>query len=320
MTGDDLGLVGVRAVHFAATALVSGGTLFWFLIAKPAFASATADNASTARAYRVKLTRLTAAGLVFCVLSGMAWLMLLAVNISGQKLTDVFIDHTVWVLLTETRFGSAWIARLFTAALLAACLVYLMREPTRNVWNSLPIGCAVFLMGSLAWSGHAGGTPSPLGDLHRLSDFLHLSAAAAWLGGLLPLALLLRLADRSADVGAVARVAALRFSTLGLISVGILLATGIVNTWMFVGGLPAFIGTRYGQLLLGKIALFAILVGLAAVNRMRLTPRLPDRRALRQLTRNALAEIGLGLIIIGIVSALGVLPPAAHMDMPAHMH
>jgi putative copper resistance protein D len=319
MIGNDLGLVGVRAVHFAATALAAGGTFFWFLIAEPAFAAASAENVSVARAYRLKLARMVAAGLAVCVLSGIAWLMLLAANVSGQKLTDALGDNTAWVLLTETGFGSAWIARLATAALLAPCLVYLLRRPAGPV-RFLAIGCAAFLMGSLAWSGHAGGTPSLLGDLHRLSDFLHLSAAGAWLGGLLPLALLLWLANRRTELGAAARVAALRFSTLGLISVGILLATGIVNTWMLVGGLPAFTGTQYGQLLLGKIGLFAAMVALATVNRGRLTPRLPDQRAARALTRNALAETGLGLIIICIVSVLGILPPAAHLDMPVHGH
>jgi copper resistance protein D len=117
MIGDDPGLVGVRAVHFAATALVAGGTCFWFLIAKPAFAAASADNTPMARGYRVKLARMIGAGLGFCVLSGVAWLLLLAANVSGQKLTDVFAEDTGWVLLTETRFGSAWIARLAAAAL-----------------------------------------------------------------------------------------------------------------------------------------------------------------------------------------------------------
>jgi len=62
------------------------------------------------------------------------------------------------------------------------------------------------------------------------------------------------------------------------------------------------------------------MVGLAAANRLRLTPRLPDPQASRQLIRNALAETGLGLIVIAIVGMLGILPPAAHVAMPGHMH
>ena len=78
MIGDDLGLVGARAIHFAATALTAGGTLFWFLIAKPAFAAAGAGGAGIARAYRRKLVRIIGAALAVCALSGLAWLLLLA--------------------------------------------------------------------------------------------------------------------------------------------------------------------------------------------------------------------------------------------------
>src|SRR5262249_56858630 len=73
---------------------------------------------------------------------------------------------------------------------------------------------------------------------------------------------------------ALARDATLRFSTLGLISVGLLIATGIVNGWILAGSVPALIGTGYGRLLLAKVALFFAMVAVAAVNRLRLTPRL----------------------------------------------
>ena len=46
-----------------------------------------------------------------------------------------------------------------------------------------------------------------------------------------------------------AQTATLRFSTLGILSVGTLLATGIVNSWYLVGSIPALTGTPYGRLL-----------------------------------------------------------------------
>src|SRR5262249_57226864 len=73
---------------------------------------------------------------------------------------------------------------------------------------------------------------------------------------------------------ALAREATLRFSTLGLISVGLLIATGVVNGWTLAGSVPALIGTDYGRLLLAKVALFLAMVSGAAINRLRLTPRL----------------------------------------------
>ncbi len=73
---------------------------------------------------------------------------------------------------------------------------------------------------------------------------LHLIAAAAWVGALVPLGAA-PCARREHDAAslAMARTATLRFSTLGIASVGTLLATGIVNTWYLAGSVPALIGT-----------------------------------------------------------------------------
>jgi putative copper resistance protein D len=68
-----------------------------------------------------------------------------------------------------------------------------------------------------------------------------------------------------------------------------------------------------------KIALFAAMLSIAAVNRFWLTPRLalspgsePPLRVLRRLTRNSMIEITLGLAIFAIVGALGTMHPAIH--------
>jgi putative copper resistance protein D len=115
-----------------------------------------------------------------------------------------------------------------------------------------------------------------------------------------------------------AQIATYRFSTLGLLTVGTLLATGLVNTWVLVGSPPVMFETDYGRLLLLKIALFVAMVTVAGVNRFRLTPRLPGKDPLRRLGRNVFVEIGLGLAIIAIVSVLGTLAPAMHRGMPMH--
>jgi putative copper resistance protein D len=78
--------------------------------------------------------------------------------------------------------------------------------------------------------------------------------------------------------------------------------------------------TGYGQLLMLKIAVFAIMLAFAAVNRFWLTPQLAispedgaERKALRQLTRNSVIEIVLGFTIFAIVGALGTMHPAVHL-------
>ena len=162
------------------------------------------------------------------------------------------------------------------------------------------------------------------GTFHRTADGLHLLAASAWLGGLLPLALLFAAARRKEISLAAARDATLRFSTMGVAAVGTLLITGLVSGRVLAGSVPALIGTDYGRLLLIKVALFLALVAVAAVNRLRITPRLvrqaaaggvPARaEALPALIRNCLIETTLGLAILGVVGALGTTPPGSHVQ------
>jgi putative copper resistance protein D len=153
------------------------------------------------------------------------------------------------------------------------------------------------------------------GGIHLAADVMHLIAAAAWVGGLLPLAFVLTVASKASSF-AVARAASLRFSDYGIAAVGVLLLTGPINTWYLAGSSRALTGTDYGLLLLVKIAFFLTMLAFATVNRLWLTPALaasagvrPPRDALRQLRRNVVLEIGAGAIILSLVAVLGVTPP-----------
>ena len=238
--------------------------------------------------------------------------------------TQVFSDGVLWTVLLHTTFGHDWLMRLALAAVLAAVLCWMSpKRAGRSGWTVAALLAAAFAA-ALVHSGHAAATSGWLGTFHRAADGLHLIAASAWLGGLLPLALLFA-ATRRGDIPlAVARDATLRFSTLGAISVGALLATGIVNGWLLVGGIPALVGTDYGRLLLIKLALFVAMVVIAAFNRLRLTPRLVRAAGaaiapvkgdgLRALARNSMIEATLGLAIVVIVGALGTTPPGSHVQ------
>src|SRR5262249_44093631 len=163
----------------------------------------------------------------------------------------------------ETRFGEVMLLRLLLALLLAAMV--LLRASRR-----LQLVASILLVVPLAFVGHAGAKPGPAGASYLSSDIVHLLAATAWLGALPAFALLLATAAAPSAV-AVTR----RFSTLGVVSVGALLASGLINGWNFVGSIEALTTTPYGRVLAGKIALFAAMVGFAAFNRRVLTPRLP---------------------------------------------
>lgn len=117
-----------------------------------------------------------------------------------------------------------------------------------------------------------------------------------------------------------------RFSNLGVVCVATLLITGVINAWFIVGSVAILLGSTYGQLLMVKVALFFVMVGIAAINRTWPTPKLTasalDARAkaARRLARNSLIEAGLGLAILALVGALGTLPPGLTDDHHMHSH
>ena len=293
-------LVLVRAVHFAATALAAGTVAFTALVAVPA-------NGVEANAFSARARWLVWSALVAAIASGAVWLIWLASDLFGASLVNVCLHGGARTVLTETRFGQVWIARLALALLLAGLL---FRPATR--WLQLAVAAA--FAGSLALIGHAGASPAGAGRVQLAADVIHLIASAAWLGALPALALLLHQA-RQIKGNTLVHAVVRRFSVAGIVSVAALIATGVINSWNLLSGPRDLVTTDYGRLLLLKIGLFAAMLGIASVNRFRLTPQLAAAdtpAAARALERNTLAEIGLGLCVFLFVGALGTMAPPVH--------
>ena len=319
-------LIAARALHFAAVISLSGVFAFECLVAGPAF-QRSGLGAADAAPLRRRLQWLVWASLALLLASGAGWLVAISSEMSGKPLGVALAQGAVTTVLTRTRFGEDWLLRLAFAGLLAMCLVAgtIRRARLGAVLGWARLVFAALMLATLAWAGHGAATPGPSGDFHLAADILHLLAAGLWLGTLPPLALLLAAArlDRNGRWAFVVRIAILRFSTLAVTSVAVLLASGLVNTWFLAGTVPALVGTEYGHLLLGKIALFLVMLAIAAVYLLRLTPRLATAAlnsrdivlcAVAHLRRNALLEATIGLVVLGIVGALGILPPGLHTE------
>jgi putative copper resistance protein D len=310
-------LVIARAVHLAATLLLTGGLTFRCFVAAPVFHGKA--GAALEAALRRRLAWIIWAALAAALASGAAWLVLLSAEIGGVPAAEAVSQGLPWTVLTQTTFGDAWTVRLEMAAVLAALLLVPMPNP--SLASAVDFICAMLaaaFAAGIAWSGHAAGMEGVDGAIHLTSDALHLVAAGAWLGALWPLALLLAAADRAGDpaTAAIACQATRRFSVLGMTSVAAILATGVINTWEILGTAAFSVGTDYNRLLVTKIGLFIAMVAIAAYNRQRLTPQLSsaddNARAMRQLHRNSLTETGLGLLILAIVAVLGRMTPHMH--------
>ena len=316
-------LIAVRTLHFTAAITLTGVFAFEGLVAGPAFRQSGSAPANAAELHS-RLDWLAWASLALALVSGAAWLVAVAAGMSGKPMSVALLQGAVPVVLIRTRFGEDWVLRFALAVLLGLCLLG-QRRRAGGALRWMALFLAGGMLASLAWAGHGAATPGPPGDLHLTADILHLLAAGLWLGTLPSLILLLAEARRTgdADWAAVARAATRRYSVLAVASVTVLLAGGMVNTWFLTGTVPALVGTEYGRLLLAKISLFIAMLLVAAVNLLRLTPRLADstsrtrnivRRTVARLQSNARIETALGLGVLAIVGALGTLPPGLHSE------
>jgi len=205
-------------------------------------------------------------------------LLLLRGSYTGSgKLGDVF-DLDLLGNVLQTKSGAALVSRLLLLAAAALFISVLFGaydkredEEKRDLTFGLAIGGTVVAAGlaaSWAMAEHASvglqtGIAMPV-------DVLHLLAVATWLGGLSALLVALYRSDTPVESAAVRR-----FSQVAFGSVVTLVATGVYQSWRQLGSWSAFTETRYGQLLLVKIGLVAVLVGIAFISR-RWTAQLAD--------------------------------------------
>ena len=241
--------------------------------------------------------------LVAAFVAGLAWLVFeTSVIVDTESFTQAMT--TVPSVLSDTRFGQ--VLALQSLALSGAAAAMVSRGPRGPTAAACFTGIACLLE---AGHSHAFAMSPGLSAL-LLSQALHLLAAGAWLGSLLPLFMVVRKAPLE-----IAEHAAGRFSVLGLVSVTILAATSVFQGWVLSGGLPGLTGTAYGAVLLTKGTLFAVLVALAARNRFQLTPALarPDGdRARRALVQSIVVETAIGLCVVLAAGVLSSLEPGMH--------
>jgi len=294
----------VRLVAFAAGVTLFGAPLF-VLYGLPR------ENAS-AGALRPIL--IVAAFLT--ILAATVGLVLQTGEMAGDPSAGLDLA-TLRDVLAGGGFGISMAVRVLAGLL--ALVPLIARRAGRGLWGLTAVLGAVSLA-AIAWSGHGGADEGAAGLVHALADVVHLLSAGVWLGALAALLLMLnqRSSSASSSVAVVDLHGALKgFAGVGSATVALIVASGLVNSWFLVG--PSHIGdfaySLWGRLLLIKLAVFTAMLGLAALNRFRLTPRLEatlasdPAAALGDLRRSLAQETAAGLAVLALVAALGRLAP-----------
>jgi len=246
------------------------------------------------------------------ILLSVLGILILAATLNGAALGDVDLA-SITMVVTATGAGTAFRVRI--AALATAFALGLQNRGSRVI-ASLTMLMGAIALSSLAWSGHGVMDDGPTGVIHLTADIVHLLAAGIWVGALG--ALLWQLLTANSDDAAASHSALAGFATFGTASVALVLASGLINSWLLVGpaNLLSLGGSLYGQLLLIKLGLFAGMLALATLNRFRLAPAL--RAALtngdvglatQQLRLSLTLETLAAVTILGLVAWLGTLEP-----------
>ncbi|MDU6412693.1 MAG: copper homeostasis membrane protein CopD [Yersiniaceae bacterium] len=291
-----LAWVACRDVHFLAVMQLFGISVFTRLLAPPPFGAVLLHRLRYWQGGAGVLTLITAC---------------LMVAVQGGLMGEGWQDVTafpIWVAVLDTAFGQVWRWHLLAAALLLLSLLL----PAERSRDMLILLAATALLVGLGSVGHAAMREGVAGVAQRANHTLHLLAAAYWSGSLLPLLFCLHF-SRCGPWRREAVRALLRFSTFGHLAVALVIATGVIDTWLIVQGWPLDRRSPYQMLLLVKAALVAVMVGLALYNRYRIVPRFTTApaQARRGVVRVTALLLGLSLLVILLVSVFATLEPVA---------
>jgi copper transport protein len=240
----------------------------------------------------------------------------------GLQGLDV-LNLSLGSLFTTAPWKAAVVTSLFQSLLIAAgAMIAAIVALRSHVAATAAMLSAFALIGvglSLASSGHAATAPPQW--LARPTVFLHGVSVACWIGALVPLTAMAR-----KPMSALLPILH-RFSRFAVPVVGVLVLTGFTLAIVQLQSFRALIETRYGIILSIKLALVVVLLGLAALNRFRLTPALAaDPANTKPLLRSILAECIVVVSILAVVAGWRFTPPpraliaATETPLALHLH
>jgi putative copper resistance protein D len=306
----------IRSIHIAASILLAAVFAFPLIVLKPV-TSGCREIDKFQPWFKATQDRLAVASWIMVIFSGFAWFELVAASIAGEVTPLGVSPEALKIILLQTQFGHLWLVRSGFCLAMGWLFFSRRREPLKALFS-------LAILGSLAWAGHAGANGSSAGLVALAGDLGHLTAAALWPGGLVPLVFVLCRERRAADNQRFVAEVVRRFSAVSLVVVAFLGATGVLNAYFIVGSVRALYVTPYGQLLLVKIALFLLMIGLGAWNLLIVKPGLirlamvESQRAssapklVESLVRSVTCETILAGGVLLVVGFLGVTPPPMH--------
>jgi copper transport protein len=295
----------VRWLYFLALALLIGGLGFRLLVARGPL-----PPRAEARFYK-----LVGLGIVAALEVGILAFILRAED-ALQLPFGKLLYGDLSPVASGTRFGTAFIVMTLGFALVSA-FVFLawLVDRTRLLWPAFALALA-FASG-LSLSGHSAADAGSSWK-SELADWVHLSCASLWLGGLVQLAVVVwPLAPEQR------REVFLRFSRFASVLIAVLLAAGVYLSILRLPHVSDLWGESYGRVLLVKLALVCVALLWGAVHHFVAAPLVDrgDARIFGKLPRSLLGEASVGMAVLLAAAVLvDSKPPPQPAPPPGQAH
>ncbi|WP_245873650.1 cytochrome c oxidase assembly protein [Brevibacterium ihuae] len=299
-------------VHHLALAVVVGCLIFAAAILPPGSESAPGPSRPHPAFARV---RATAAGVsLVWVGSAVIVLVLTYANLAGQPVTDSaeFASQLVY-FVTDLLVGQAW-AAITLIAFLVCNLTFLARTTTGLALTALLALAAIV---PISLIGHAAGSDDHFAGVGALA--VHWLGVLVWVGGVAALAVVAPMLStaRGTDDSSLAKTILSRFSALAGVAFFVVLASGVLNSVLRLGGWEGLL-SRYGQLILIKLAATLLLGAIGLAHRSWAIAQLGRKSGGRTAWRLVIAEVLIMAAVIGVTGALGrTAPPVPREPEPA---
>ena len=273
----------VRWLYFICLALLTGGLGFRLFVLR--------GDITPAAERRFYL--MTGAGVIGALEVGIVAFLLRAQDALQLPFTS-FLYGDLSPFANDTRFGEAFVVMELGFAVTAALLFLAwLTERRWLLWVAFLL--ALGLGSGLSLSSHQS---DDRGWLPSFADWVHLSAATLWIGGLLSLAVVVW---HERDLR---RTAFWRFSEIAGPLVAVVVAAGIYMTYERFPAVHDLWSIRYGQLLMIKLGLVSLALAWGAFHHFVVRPRLDRPAVAGRLSRSLLGEAAVALSILLLAAIL----------------
>lgn len=295
LTGQNIGqLDGPTLFNLIMITLVELGAIFWvgaqiwsLFILQPATEEHRELATTNEEAQRRFERHFSLPTLLVLLLANFGVLLGQAINISGGNIEAAFSPTLLAQLASSGRFGDFWLMRMIVIVLALRLALYPLQQHRLHLktrprlvnsfilWANLMLGLALFI--AIAMSSHAAATSPNIAVYAILVDWLHLVAAALWVGGMmyiattyLPILRLQSVAERACSLITVLPY----YAPWAVTGVIIMAVTGPFSATVHLSSWKQLLTTAYGQALDIKVLLVGALLMTSAIHVGVLRPRL----------------------------------------------